>query len=256
MTTTAQRLRSAKRARLGFAIALLVVPLALFLLFNRQTRRLEGLASHGRAVSAEVVRVSRDGAHVHYAYHVDGVAHSWEVAQREWHLPLDGSFQAMYLPEAPSFSRPTTDASVVRREHEAQRSFALKAVIVAGLILTIITLLAHRDVRRAEANVPLEINDPVAYARRIKITMMILLACVALIGTWHARDALARGESVVPGILGAVLSSGIVVGTFYYAAGEGPAKAQERASKIMRWVVPASVAVAVLNLLIALLASR
>lgn len=254
--TSADKLRIARRWRLGMLVAAFVVPSVLGLLFARQARRLEALADHGEVIYATVTSVSRVNDSVKYAYVVNGVEYAWETRVAQAPDRVGATFQVIHIPETPSFSRATTDRAVVRRELEEQRGFTWKACAGISIFFLLFAGLAHRDVLRAQANAPSELDDPAAYAKRIKIMGGIMIVLVALMGSCHVIDARQRGQSIVPAILGAVLAGGIVVATLYFGARNGPAKAQERSAKIMRWVLPGMLAIAVLNFLLTMLVSR
>src|SRR5262249_20029608 len=124
--------------------------------------------------------------------------------------------------------------SLAAHEAARNRSFSWKTCSGFGFVLLLFTGLAHRDLQRLRAGAPSEINDPEAYKRRLRFTALVFLPIFLLIGGFHFSDAMERGESVVPGLLGLGLAAGIVGGVFYFAGRDGPEKARERSSRIVR----------------------
>ncbi len=243
----ATRERSLSRWRAGLALAALVVPLALFALFERQARRLDALAEQGAPVTANVTRVTEGGT-VHYAYWVDGVGYSWNVARDDAPYEPGATFAATYLPDDPSFSRPIADRALAAAEASGNRSFAWKVVLGVGLFLGFFALLTHRDLRRLRAGAPREEDDPAAYRQRLMLVGLALAPLLALILGYHASDALERGESVVPVLFGVVLALSVLGGTLLFVLRRGPGEARARAARLMRWVAPIALGIAALRL--------
>ena len=125
--------RSALRWCLGFCLLAVLVPLGLHALFERQARRLDALADHGRQAQATVTAVEQQGGkrYTAYSYIVDGRAHSWNVSWQDAPYAAGESFAITYLPEDPSLSRPGADPTVPRGEAERNRRFTAK--LLAGV---------------------------------------------------------------------------------------------------------------------------
>ena len=92
-------------------------------------------------------------------------------------------------------------------------------------------------------------SDPAAYRRRLALIGVVLLPVLVLIIGFHAQNALEKDESIVPVVLGLVLVLAILGGVFFFAARKGPVEARVRAAKLMRWLAPIAVGVALLRLL-------
>jgi hypothetical protein len=237
----------------GFAISAIVLPLALFLLFERQARRLDALAAHGETVDAQVTGVSPDGGATFYAYRVAGNEYTWNVARAELPFSVGQVFSASYLPEEPSFSRPFADKSLAAREAARNRSFSHQACFGVGFFLLVFAGLVHRDLQRRRAGAPSEINDPQAYQRRLRFTALAFLPVFLLIGGFHLQNAMQKSESVLPGLIGLVLAASILGAMFYFGGRAGPHQARERSARILRWAVPIAGGVALLRLVVFLL---
>lgn len=246
---TAGRVAALVTWRTRLLVAALVVPCALFLVFERQARRLDALASHGEAVDAWVTAISRDQLTTFYAYRVDGQEHTWNVARTAAPFEIGQSFRATYLPETPSFSRPSVDGTLAACEAAQSRSFAWKACIGVALFLLLCAGLTHRDLHRLRAGAPSELNDPEAYRRRLRRTGLALLPLALLIGGFHFQDAQRRGESVMPGIVALILGIGLAGSALYLGGRDGPQKGRERSAKIMRWLVPIVVGIGLIRLI-------
>jgi hypothetical protein len=104
----ARHVASARRMRLGFGVAAIVVPAVLFGLFARQEERVRALADHGVAATAVVERAfeMNGDALVEYSYAFGGERYTWSVGQEDAPYPPGASFAITVLPEVPSFSRP------------------------------------------------------------------------------------------------------------------------------------------------------
>jgi len=243
------RIKSLVRWRAGLAIAAGVLPMALFALFERQARRLDALGAEGSPVTARVIDVSGDGGSVSYAYRVNELEYTWNVARGEARYAVGESFGAIYLPSEPSFSRPYVDRRRAATEASSNRAFAWKIELGVGLALGLFALLAHRDLRRLRSGAPSEMASPAAYRRRVIRTASALLPLFLLVTGFHLRDALNRKESVVPVVLALFLMLAIAGGMTFYIAHNGPVEARARSAKLLRWAAPAVVGVALLRLL-------
>ncbi len=246
------RAKQLTRWRAGLAIAAVVLPLTLLALFERQARRLDALAAEGATVQAVVTGVSRDGGTTHYAYRVNGIEYTWNVGRDDAPYARGESFPATYLPSDPSLSRPFADRSRAAVEAAGNRSYAWKVVLGLASFLGFFALLAHRDLRRLRRGAPSELSDPTAYRQRLMWTGGALLPVVVLIFGYQAQDALEKGESIVPVVLGVATVLAILGGIYLGVARKGPAEAQRRAAKVMRWVAPVAVGVALARLLLLL----
>lgn len=249
----AQRMERSLARSIGVLVIIAVlVPLALFSLFERQARRLEALGDHGAPVVATVTGISGDGS-VHYAYAVEGTPYTWSVAPEAAPFEVGHAFPAHYLPEDPAFSRPGADRTVATREAAENRA-GMRPVLLAIFWFfaafagsTAIELRALRRVGAAAYASPEAL--PSRMRRRLATLGFVIGPLLLAIFAWHARDAAARGESMVGVALGVVFALLVLGGTLFYALREGPAQAGGRAARMMRWVVPLAIAVAVLRLL-------
>ncbi len=240
--------RSLARLRTGLAVAALVVPLGLFALLERQARRLEALADHGRPVQAWVTALSSGGGTTHYAYRVDGTEHRWNVAQDEAPHPVGRLFTATYLPEDPSFSRPIAERARASAEAAQSRSFAWKVVLAAFLFLGLLALGAHRALGRLRAGGPSALAGPEAFGRRLAFFGLLSLAGALVVTGFHLQDAVDRGQSVLPVGLALAATLALVVGVGLFVARKGPEQARARAAKVLRWALPVGLALAALRL--------
>jgi len=242
------RIRSLVRWRAGFAVAAVLLPTILYAIFERQARRLDALAARGESVEAQVTAVSRDGT-TFYAYRVAGIEHTWNVARRAAPFPVGAVFPATYLPDDPSFSRPIADRSLSAKEAARNRSFSSKLMLGVGLTLLMLAALVHRDLRRLRSGAPSAPSDPQEYKRRLALTSMLPLPAFVLIGGFHFSDAMDRGESIVPVVLGLVFFVGIIVTVFVLVGRDGPTKVRERSARLLRWVAPIAGGIAALRLI-------
>jgi hypothetical protein len=228
----------------------------MFLLFERQARRLDALAAHGEPVDAQVTGVSRDDTITYYAYRVNGNEYTWDVARTDAPFSVGQVFQVIYLPEDPSLSRPFADRRLAAREAAGNRSFSLKVCSGVAFFLLVLAGLAQRDLRRLRSGAPSEIEDPHAYKRRLQFTALAFLSLFLLIGWFHTKDALEKGDSVVPELISLAFVAGILGCGFYLVARDGPLKARERAARMMRWIAPIVFGIALLRLAPFLLLGR
>ncbi|MEJ7730996.1 MAG: hypothetical protein WKG00_17485 [Polyangiaceae bacterium] len=244
--------RSPHALRTFLAAAALLFPLALFTLITRQSSRLEALADHGRATEAYVTGVSRDGRFTHYAYRVHGIEHDWNVARADAPYALGERFTASYLPEDPALTRPWVDPPRAAAEATAGRSVAWKAALGLATLLGIFAAAVHVDLHRARAGVPAAPPDLRTYRRRLVVSSVVLAIAFALVSGLHARDAVAKGESLAPVFIAMAIAVAIVAAIFIPAARHGPAAAQLRSARILRWAVPLAIGVALVRLVIML----
>ena len=250
---SADSIKSLVRWRAGLGIAAVVLPLLLFGLIERQARRLDALAAEGAEVQAVVTAISRDGGTSHYAYRVDGVEHTWSVAQGEAPYPVGRWFTATYSPEDPSFSRPFAEPSLIAAEAARARAHGWKAALGLFWFFGFFAFVAHRDLGRRRRGAPSERDDPVAYRRRLMLFGGFLLPMVLLILGFHAGDALEQGEPLWPVALSGALVLAILGGVVFFVARRGPREAQARAMKLLRWIAPLALGLALLRLVAALM---
>jgi hypothetical protein len=247
----AKQLRSLERGRLAFGLLALTVPTGLYVLFERQARFLDALADHGEIAQATVVGVSRQGsqAFVDYSYQVDGRSYTWDVKQEEAPYPVGQSFPVVYLPEHPTLTILGTDRSKAIARAAANRAFSWKTVAGLFAFFFAVTVLCHVQLGTRRKRRRALLDDPRAYRRRLIGSGAVLVPILALVFGWHTRDALSKGESLWPEVIGLVVVLSILGGTFYYAAREGPAQSAARAARVARWIVPLAMGVAALRLI-------
>lgn len=248
------RIQSARRVRTGAGVLGLVLPLAAFLLVERNARRLDALVDHGRPVTATVTEVVPQSSITHYAYRVNGTEYRWNVSSEALPLPAGQEFDAVYLPEDPSMSRPASGPRSPALDAKSAHTFAPRAFAVLALIFGGVALLGHREVRRLQRGAPSELDDAAAYRRRIATTGVIFGAVAVAVTGFHVRSALDRHESLAPFALSTALILGLVGVPFYFAYRDGPAAAAQRSAKVMRWIVPAAIVLAVVRLVAMLFA--
>lgn len=245
------------RWRLIF-VSLLIVSLGLGLLFERQARRLEALAEHGVSTWVTAMRWVSQGssAYVEYRYAVEGVEYTGSVRPREWPLEADTEVTVLYLLEAPSLSRPGGDAPRIAAEAAGSRAFAWK--VVAGLVVLLMacSMACHVELGRLRRVGLAALDDPRALRRRLWTMAALLGPLLVLVVGWHASDALARGQSLLPVALGALGSLGVLLGTGWYVLRRGRAQAGLRSARILRWGLPSLAVVAILRLLVGWLGAR
>ncbi|MDB4939056.1 MAG: hypothetical protein JWP87_6028 [Labilithrix sp.] len=138
-------IRSHQRWRWIFLLLAVLLPAALHAIFERQARRLDALADHGKTVRATVTDAA---TYVGYRYEVDGAAYSLSVSRDEAPFNVGQELIVSYLPEAPAFTRPTSDPSVPRGEAARNRSFARKVVGGAVIFFAINAALSELKLRR------------------------------------------------------------------------------------------------------------
>jgi hypothetical protein len=246
------RIARLTRWRTFLAAAALLVPFALFSLITRQARRLDALADHGRATEAYVTGVSNDGRFTHYAYRVDGIEHDWNVARTDAPFAPGERFTVSYLPEDPALTRPWVDPPRAAAEAAAGRSVAWKAALGLVTLFGLFAAAVHVDLRRARSGIPATPPDLPTYRRRLAVAAVIVAIAFALVSGLHARDALAKGESLAPVFIALGIAVGIVAAIFIPAARQGPVAAQLRSARILRWAVPLAIGVALVRLVILL----
>jgi hypothetical protein len=242
-------IQSLRRWRAGLVVAAVLIPLGLWALFERQARRLDALSSHGEPVQAWVTGVSGDKGTTFYAYRVEGKEYSWNVARKDAPYAVGQGFPSLYVPENPSFSQPFADRALVAQKAAGNRSFAWKVCSGVAVLFFLLAGVAHRDLQRRRAGV-VEVLDPGAYKRRLRGAILLFLLVLLLVGGFHFKDALGRGESIVLVLLGLAVGAAIVGGGYVLATRAGPQKTRLWAATITRWVVPISLGLALLRLVV------
>jgi hypothetical protein len=243
-------IRDLVRWRLIFFLLLLAVPAGLYGLAERQARRLDALGEHGETTTATVRSVSRSGAatYVTYEYTAEGATHSWSVSQKDAPHAVGQTFPIIYLPAIPTFSRPTVDRARPTAEAAANRSFSRKAVLGGGTFLAVAAFACDFKLRRLRRRGRDELTDPRASRTRLAFAGAMFAPFLVLIFGGHARDALRRGESLWPVVLGALLSLSILGGTTFFVLRDGQAHAAARSARLLKWVAPIALGVAALRL--------
>lgn len=246
-----RNIRDLVRWRLICLLLLIAVPTGLYVLFERQARRLDALAQQGETTTATVRSVSRQGGatYVSYEYTIDSQRHSWIVSQDDAPYAVGQTFPIMYLPEHPALSRPTLDRAQPTAEARANRSFSGKVVAGMFALFAVATISCHVNLRRLRKRGRSELTDPRAYRTRLIVTGVMLTPVLLLIFDWHGKDALRRGESLWPVLLGALLSLSVLGSAASYVLRHGHAQAAVRSARLMKWVAPIAVGVAALRLL-------
>jgi hypothetical protein len=244
------------KVRNGFAIAAVVLPLGIVALAERQARRIDELATKGEVVEAFVTEVSRDGRLTRYAYEAGGKRLAGAVEREAVQLDRGQVFPILVSPVDPTLSRATTDRDRVAQEAARSRRFAPKLAGGLAAVLGLFTLLAHRDLARARRGASFAAPSPREMARRMRVAFAILLVLAGGVAAWHARDALARGQSLVPVALALVLSIAALGGTFAAVRGGDAASVRARAANVLRWAVPLLVVLTLLRVLLTVLGQR
>ena len=247
-----RNIRGLRRWRLIFFLLLLAIPGGSFWLFERQAQRLEALAEHGATITATVRGVSRQGSatHVSYEYTVAGETYSWSTLQSDAEYVVGQAFPVLYLPENPSFSRPTVDRARATAEAVGNRTSSWKVVAGMFAFFAFATFACDSSLRGLRKRGRDELTDPRAYRRRLAFAGAMLTPLLVLIFYGHGKSALQRGESLWPVVLGAVLGLSTLGGTVFYVLRSGQAQAPARSARLLKWVVPMAVGVAALRLLV------
>jgi hypothetical protein len=146
--------RANARARWILLALAVLVPALLFLLFERQARRLDALADHGTTTTATVTRLTRQDAtiYVHYAYDVDGVTYDWSVSEREAPYNAGEHFVVSYLPEAPGLTRPGADLSLAGVEAASNRRFSRRLLVGVVAFFALFAAFSELRVRKLRAS--------------------------------------------------------------------------------------------------------
>jgi hypothetical protein len=195
-----------RRARNILLALAIILPAALLVLFERQARRLDALADHGRPVLAYVTGIDEKNGTTFYAYRVDGRNHEWNCARNEAPFALHQWFAATYLPEVQTFSRPISDRSVAAREAAGNRKFTGWFTLGLAAFLLLFAWTSHYEMRCRLTNAP-----PMSLRARMIVILLIMAPATAGIAWFHIQDARKRHESIVPVIVGLALAVIIAV---------------------------------------------
>lgn len=244
------QLRSGGRMLWILTILTMLLPLGLFGLSERQARRLEALGDHG-ALGVGRVTAHRDHT-THYAYEVEGKAHTWSVAEEEANYAVGTSFPIVYLPEDPSLNRPGSDRTVGTREAVKNRRFSWKLAFGVFYFFGSFLLMTALQLRRFRINGDAEFTDPEGPKRRLRTNVAIMAPLLGGVIVWHFVDASGRGESTAPVFISAVVIVAILVGTYAFMFRKGPEQAQKRHTQLIKYIAPAAIAIAVLRVIIEL----
>ncbi len=247
-----RQVASLARWRWGFLALLVVVPAGCHELFERQASRLDALSEHGARTSGTIARIERQGgaAYATYEYTAGGATHSWSVSQADAPGAVGSRLEVLVLPEAPSFSRPTTARVPPAEEAVRGRCIArwfeggATYLFAAGFVLCEASL--RRLLRRRRS----ERDDAADYRRRLWLTAALFAPLLFGIGAWHWQDAAEKGESVWPVALGLALGASTIRGTLAYAAKNGPTQAATRSARVLRWVAPLALGLALVRALV------
>lgn len=244
--------RDLSKWRAIFVVLALILPAIFYALFERQARRLDALGVHGVVMEATVTSTSGQGGteFTDYAYEFDGKSYTWNVGQKEAPFPIGRTFPIVVSRDDPSLSRPGTDIAIGTREAAKNRSFSSKAVGALFVFLAICALGCHLRLRRLRATGLTEANDPAAYRNRLIFMGALLSPFIVAMFLFGLSDAKEKGESIWPGIIGLGFGLAVLGGTLYFTLRHGPAHAQQRAARILKYAVPLAVIIAVLRLVI------
>jgi hypothetical protein len=241
--------RSAFRWRTGLLVAAVLLPGALYGLFERQARRLDALGEHGVVTPALVTDVRRQGGatYVDYEHRFGGETFHWNVGQELAPYPVGARFDIVVLREDPSLSRPGADRKVGTAEAAENRRGTRWVIVAFGASILVAALYSEVLGQRLRSRGTAELTDPAAVRVRLLLAGMVLVPGLLLVFGFHLQDAIGRGQSVWPVLLSIPLSLGILGGTVAYVLRLGPAGAADRARRLLAWVAPAAVALALLR---------
>jgi hypothetical protein len=224
------------------------LPFGAHALFERQAKRLDALGDHGAPATATVTRVDQART-VFYAYEIDGATYDWSVKQSAAPYPAGETFPIIFLPELPSFSRPGSDNSIATAEAASNRAFARNAEITMFLFFGINMIACHFGLRRLRTTGLTETNDATAYRWRLIFAGLALSTLLVPMIAFHVQDAARHGESLWPVVLGFVFGLAILGGTVFYLLREGRANASARSARLMKWIAPLAIGVAMIRLI-------
>jgi hypothetical protein len=241
-------IRSLTRARAWLLVLAIVLPLGYAGLVERHAHRLDALAQRGVAATAEVTDAHSDW--FKFAYDVAGTQHTGSADQNDPRRSVGDAVAITYDPQKPTFARPG-DRATVGAKAASNRSFGWKVAagvfyfFAANLVLTEVRLRRLRRTRRTEH------DDPRAYLTRIVLSVALLvLPALAAVTSFHLADALARGEPAWVVVVPTVFAIALLVGTGAYVLRRGHAHVGSRSERLLRWVVPIAVLVAIVRALL------
>ena len=187
-------LASDTRWRVIFAVATVVLPLVLYLVFHRQELRLRALADHGRAGTAVVTDASQ---YTHYEYEVGGATYTWTVDREKAPYALGASLPIVYLPEDPSLSRPGTVYGPAELAADLNLSFVHRLLLGIFAFFAGASLLCHRQIRR------LRRGEPLRTGPRIGPDWLGRIVALLILGATLSADADAQVQVVMAKVFGA-----------------------------------------------------
>ena len=251
-------LRSLVRARAILLAIAILVPAGCHALFERQARRLDAVADHGVIAQATVTAQTEQGGarFTRYVVDVEGVRYEGSVERADAPYDVGASFPMVLSAEDPTLALPGADRSRAAARAAENRAFAWKLEAGVFVFFGANALFSHLRLGRLQRTRLTEVDDPVAYRRRLVFAGALLAPMVVGISAWHARDAMAQGESVWPVALAGLLSVAIVVGTAAYVLREGRAHASARSARRLLWAAPLAVGIALVRLLAWLVMGR
>ncbi len=238
-------LPSVIRARNVLAVLALVAPVGLMTLFERQARRLDALAERGEAVTAVVTKVRRGTTH--YAYQAAGKQHDWSVRTSEAPNVVGTRFVVVYLPGDEGLSRPTADRSAAAAEAANNRHTTWKYAVGAAWFFAGFAMLAQQGVARLRGGG--EATPEKDTRARLAGVGVVILPLLAPITGFHASDALARGESLIPVVLATILILVIIGATVRHTLRDGADRAGHRAQAVIRKLAPLAALLAIVRLI-------
>jgi len=189
-------LRSHQRGRWVITALAVLAPLALHALLERQARRLDVLAEHGRAGLATVTAVDRDASGtVDYEYTVGNARYDWSVRAVDAPGRPGETFPIRYLPEDPSFSRPGSDGGQAAREAASNRAFARKAELGVFLFFLLNLGLLELKARKLRQNRRFAVSARAAG----RVFALLLMGCaVAAESAPEVRGVLVKAFGETP----------------------------------------------------------
>jgi hypothetical protein len=252
---TLAAMRSLARTRWILLSIAVVIPVTVYWVGERQARRLGELGAHGQIATATITQASSQA--VYYAYQVNGVEFTWNVSPEK--LPsvaVGATVPIVFSPADPALSRPGADRTVALAEATSNRTFMRNFAGGIFVFFGCFALMSNVSLLRIRKTGHTERTDPKAYKTRLLMSGGMLAAMVGGIGSWHWTDAMRQGESVLPVVLGVGLVAVILGSIGFYAFRGGSVRPWDRMGRVLRWVAPLAIAIAVLRAIVALISSR
>ena len=246
-----QQIRSGTRLMFILAALAVALPLASIGLIERQARRLEALGDHGAITVGTVTK--RDRSVTYYEYQVAGATYAWNVRTSEADHAPGETFPILYLPEDPSLTRPHVDHANVAREASENRRSAAKFAFGIFYFFGAFTIYTWLQIRRFRTYGDAEFTDPEAPKRRLRTLGVIASPILLGIFAAHFVDARARGESTAPVFVAMAVVVVVLFGVSYQLLSRGPAgnaDIQARSKRMLKWTVPAFIAITVLRVVL------